>query len=415
MHRQQALFSKVLLLALVVLALNVGPGKAQGPEEEEGLGDQKVSAAASISPVINYQGKLFEDGSPAEGTRSMTFRLWTDASDGTEVWAEGPKSVTVWNGVFTTVLGDTVALDANDFDQALWLEVDVGGTTLPRQRLMGAPYALSLAPGANVEGSIDGGQSMLFVDNNGSGYALLADSTGGHGVYARGSGSGLDGAALYARAQAADGIALWAENTSLGSTDTALAVTNKGSGDLIQGFGGDGDDVPELRVENDGSIQTQADSYVFCPGNAFAKDRDQDDTHWDSQANGAVLIWSTGGSSSRAVYLPISLPGVLYGQNVEVKSITVYYRCEDSAGGFVTGTYLYVQTDVDNGALLVSDETDRTSTAASSYTLTPTGSNVLSDAQGSLTLLLYLDLDAGSSTENYVRLGGVRVQLGHYE
>jgi hypothetical protein len=365
--------------------------------------------------VINYQGKLFDDGSPAEGTVSMTFRLWTDVSGGTLVWVEGPKSVTVLNGIFATILGDTTALDVNAFDQALWLEVDVAGTTLPRQQLMGAPYALGLAPGANIEGAIDGGQSMLFVDNNGTGYGLLADSTGGHGVYARSSGSGLNGAALYARAQAADGVALWAENTSPSSADTALAVTNAGSGDLIQGFDGNAGDGDEFRVENDGSIQTQADSYAFVPGNGFVKNTDEDDTHWDSEANGAVLIWSDTADSARAVYLPISLPGVLYGQNVEVKSLTVYYRCEDSTGGFITSSYLYVQTDADNGALLVSDGTDRNGTTATSYTLTPSGNNVLSNAQGMLTLLLYLDLDAGSSTSNYVRLGGVRVQLGHHE
>jgi hypothetical protein len=414
MHRQQTLFSRVLILALVALALNVGPGQAQGPEEE-GLGSQKVSAASPISPVINYQGKLFEDGSPAEGAKSMTFRLYDAASGGTEVWAEGPESVSVWNGVFATVLGDTVTFNVNEFEQALWLEVEVEGTLLPRQRLMGAPYALSLAPGANVDGSLDGGQSVLFVDNNGSGYGLLANSAGGHGVYARSSGSGLSGAALYARALTDNGVALWAENTHSGSSAVALAVTNNGPGDLIQGFDGVTGDGDEFRVGNDGSIQTQADSYVFVPGNAFVKDKDTDDTHWDSEASGAVLIWSTGGDSKRAIYLPISLPGVLYGQSVEVKSITIYYRCHNSTGGFITDSYLSVQTDVDNAQLLVSDETDRNSTAATSYTLTPTGGNVLSDAQGILTLLLHLDLDPGTSDANYVRLGGVRVQLGHHE
>jgi hypothetical protein len=415
-NRRRIIATRVLLLALIVLTLNVGPGQAQEPEEE-GLGSQKVSAMSSISPVINYQGKLFEDGGPAEGARSMTFRLWDDASGGTAVWTEGPRSVTLWNGIFTTVLGETVALDVNAFDQALWLEIEVEGTTLPRQRLMGAPYALSLVPEADITGSIGSGQSLLFVNNGGSGYGLLGHSQSGHGVYARSGGSGPDAAALYAWAMTADGVAIRAENSSSSTADATILVTNKGTGDLIQGFDGNVGDGDEFRVGNDGSIQTQADSYLFVPGNTFVRNTDTDNIHWDSEANGSVLIWSTGGTTADtyAVYLPISLPGVLYGQSVEVKSMTIYYRCQSSTGGFITSSYLYVQTDVANGATLVSDEINRDDTGSSSYTLTPTGNNILSDAQGILTLLLYLELDPGTSTSNYVQLGGVRVQLGHHE
>jgi hypothetical protein len=308
-----------------------------------------------------------------------------------------------------------VALDVNTFDQALWLEVEVEGTTLPRQSLMGAPYALSLVPEADITGSTDSLRSVLFVDNTGDGYGLLADSTGGHGIYARSSGSGPDAAALYAWAMTADGVAIRAENSSGSAADATILVTNKGTGDLIQGFDSNAGDGDEFRVGNDGSIQTQADSYVFVPGNAFVKNQDTDKVHWDCQANGSVQIW-TDTEDIYGIYVPISLPGVLYGQSVEVKSATVYYKCQNSTGGLITGSHLYVQTDAMNGATLVSDETDRNSTAASSYTLTPTGYNVLSDAQGMLTLLLYLDLDASSDgSTNYVQFGGVRVQLGHHE
>jgi hypothetical protein len=412
--------ASILALLVLALVLSIGPGQAQGPEGEGGeVGTQaKVGIAAYIAPALSYQGKLVEGGSPAHGTRSMVFRLYDAATGSTMVWEEGPKNVAVSNGLFQVTLGDTTAMDVNQFDQELWLEIVVQGTALPRQRLLGAPYAYSLAPGADVSGSLGAGWSVLYVDNKDLGIGLLGrsqggdgvrgDSVAGHGVYAVSYGSGLDGAALHAYGLGTDGVALWAKSNS---TDTSLVVENDGAGDLIAGLGGDGGG-DEFRVRNDGTIETKADSFLFVPGNAFVRDSSSDTTRWDANTNGSAQIWRGSAAGDKVIYIPITIPAVLYGQPVKIEGVTVYYRCQDGSQNYISRTYLYKQGGVDSQVAIIQDETDRTSSAASSYALIPATNNTLSAAQGTLGLSLTLRF---VDDANYVQIGGVRLQIGHHE
>ena len=134
---------------------------------------------ALIFPLLSYQGRLVEGGVPATGNREMTFRLWTASSQGAKVWEEGPKTVAVSKELFTVTLGDATVLPVDWFSYELWLEVEVGATTLPRQKLMGAPYAMSLAPGAQVLGSKPVGEpAVVTVQNASTGTALYVTSAG---------------------------------------------------------------------------------------------------------------------------------------------------------------------------------------------------------------------------------------------
>ena len=403
-------------LALVLVVV-VGPGLAQGPGllGEEG-GSQLDARTAFISPTMSYQGRLVENGSPVDGTRPMTFRLYNAPSGGVKSWEEGPKPVSVDSGLFHVTLGDTAPLNPNNMDQELWLEIQVGGTILPRQKLHGAPYAFSLVPGADVSGDIGAGFSVLYVYNAGAGTGLLGrsvagmgvtgDSTSGHGVYAESNGPGLGGAALKAENKnTTNGIAIWGINDS---ADATLALSNEGTGNLVKGFGGDGGE-DEFRIHNDGTFETKADSYLFIPGTAFIRNQDGDTTRWDCQLNGSVRIWSGSTTGYKAIYIPITLPGVLYGRAVEVEKITIYYRCQDGANSYIRGTYLRKQIDADSGTVLVSDTTDRTSNTATSYTLDV--NDTLSSSQGILAFFLNLMF---SDDAHYLQIGGVRLQLGHH-
>jgi hypothetical protein len=405
----------LLVLLWVTGGVVAGP-PSEGPEgEAEAQGD--VGIAAGISPTMSYQGRLVENDSPAEGARNMIFRFWTASVGGTKEWEEGPKSVDVTNGLFHVTLGDTAPMDVDDFDKALWLEVEVEGTTLPRQRLLGVPYAYSLVPGADVSGNIGAGWSVLYVHNAGEGHAILArstngegvfgDSTSDHGVYAESNGSGLDGAALKAENKnTTNGIAIWAKNES---ADTTLALSNDGAGNLLKGFGGDGGE-DEFRIGNDGTFETKADSYLFIPGIEFIKNRDTDTTRWDCQSNGSVKVWRGAVGGSKYIYIPITLPSVLYGRAVKVEKITVYYKCEDGTQNYITETRLYKQTDADSSVTLISDTTNRTNNAADDYSLDI--NDTLSSDQGILGL--YLGLAFADDT-NYIQIGGVRIQLGHHQ
>ena len=168
--------------------------------------------------------------------------------------------------------------------------------------------------------------------------------------------------------------------------------------------------VPYAWALRPGAIVKGADSVIFVPGNALVKNLSTDTTRWDIQANGAARIWRGATVGTKVIYLPITLPGVLYGQNVTVKQITVYYKTLNGGNSYITETDLWAQTDADSWIGLVQDLTDRTSTTASGYTLTITQNNVLSNTQGILGLFFYISF---ANDTDYLQLGGVRVVLGH--
>jgi hypothetical protein len=194
---------------------------------------------ALIYPLLSYQGHLAESGVPVNGHRSMIFRLWTAPTGGGMVWDEGPETVTVANGLFTATLGDTHPLPVNWFAYDLWIEVQVGAATLPRQKLMGAPYAMSLAPGAQVFGSKSSSDpAILTVENAGTGAGLNARAGSGRAVDAQ-SGSG---SALYAN--------------SSGNSEATLQVVNTST------MG------PAVRVESNGSLYAAAVTNSYAGGSS---------------------------------------------------------------------------------------------------------------------------------------------------
>ncbi|MBU0496254.1 MAG: hypothetical protein KKB13_30740 [Chloroflexi bacterium] len=168
--------------------------------------------------------------------------------------------------------------------------------------------------------------------------------------------------------------------------------------------------VPYAWTVRPGAVIKGANSYVFVPGSAFVKNNDTDSTRWDMQVNGAARVYRGATAGAKYIFIPITLPGVLYGQAVTVKSITVYYRCENGANNYITGTSLTKQTAADSYASLLGDGTDRTSNTATSYTLNLTTNNVLSSSQG--VLGLYLTLAFANDAE-YIQIGGVRLLLSH--
>jgi hypothetical protein len=101
---------------------------------------------APIGTTFTYQGSLIDGGSPANGAYDFEFKLFNDATVGTQVGGtESKGDVTVSEGIFT------VELDFGDFfnGTAYWLEIWVrlGASTggyqqlLPRQPLTTVPYA----------------------------------------------------------------------------------------------------------------------------------------------------------------------------------------------------------------------------------------------------------------------------------
>jgi hypothetical protein len=449
--KEKRLFVNVFIIALVfALVGGMQLGFAQGPLEMGGDPvNPEVEASTAgyiVSPTISYQGKLIEGGVPFDGTASMTFGLWTMQTGGSLVWSEGPKSVPVDGGLFNVVLGDTTALDVNDFSQELWLEIDVKGTTLPRQKLMGAPYAFSLAPGAEVRGAI-AGHEVLTVANMGDGPALyggsltstgvkgqslgggdgvMGDSSSGHGVggtsnsehgvYAESNGTGLGGAALYAKSTNENGIALWVHNDSYNSADAALVISNDDGdsieGDLIKGFGGDGGE-DEFTIRNDGTIMTKADSSIFIPGTALVP-MEYDKPRLEKLKTGGVLVYG-GGDTIEDAYIPISIPAKLYGQNVKLKSVTIYYHCENGSHNYIRGVGLYSPSYVTPFyKTFYEDSIVRNSETGSSITFLVNHNLAapISTPDDILNLAIGFNF---TNTVQWVQIDGVRLNLGHHD
>lgn len=103
---------------------------------------------AAINPQINFQGKLTNpDGTNlATASYNFSFSIYSVSSGGSAIWTEA-KSITVTDGIFQTLLGDTTSLPGSvDFNSTdLYLGVTVGADTemTPRIRLSAAPYAFN--------------------------------------------------------------------------------------------------------------------------------------------------------------------------------------------------------------------------------------------------------------------------------
>ena len=159
-----------------------------------------------------------------------------------------------------------------------------------------------------------------------------------------------------------------------------------------------------------GAIVKGADSYVFVPGDVLIKNQSSDTTRWDIQTNGGARIWGGGAAGNKTVYFPITLPAVLYGQNVTLEQITIYYKVSNGANAYITSTTLNLQTDACCSVNIINSPTDRTSTAPASYTLNLASHNVLSSSQGALGL--YLIMSFANNTD-YIDLAAIRLRLSH--
>ena len=145
-HKSLILVGIVALAVLATLALFTQLTRAQGPGPQEAQ-----SVAAVVGSKISYQGMLKENGSPVNGTRTITFTLASDSGCAT-VKQTIVKSVPITNGLFTTDLDVTQA----HFDsQALWLGSQVGATQIGCQEILPVPYALSLRPKAVISSTGD--------------------------------------------------------------------------------------------------------------------------------------------------------------------------------------------------------------------------------------------------------------------
>ncbi len=175
MKHESPLVGGFFLVALAMFSFLVAPGF--------------VLAAPALT--INYQGKLADDTGAVvtDGTYNMRFKLYTAASGGSPIWTEtwchtfgsdctGPyidgedtisndQRVTVTDGLFSLMLGTQTSLTSVDFDQPLYLSIEIGGTseiaTETWDGEMSPRKALGSVPSAFIAQRLNGLSSSQFL------------------------------------------------------------------------------------------------------------------------------------------------------------------------------------------------------------------------------------------------------------
>ncbi len=152
--------ARILLYSLFFLALFPGvTGLVHGQETPPPT--TQTAPQATIDDTFTYQGRLTDNGVPANGSYNLVFKLYDSPGGSTQIGPAITLTQTISEGLFTVGLNFGSNLFNGD---ARYLEIQVrpagtgAYTTLsPRQLLSAAPYALNIRPGARIRGLYGGG------------------------------------------------------------------------------------------------------------------------------------------------------------------------------------------------------------------------------------------------------------------
>ena len=208
---------------------------------------QTTLAATSLFPKeINYQAKLTDATgvAVADGAYNVTFRLYTTpvSATTTNIWEEthtGANRISLTGGLLSTLLGQVTSLASIDFNQTLYLGVEVGGTTLTPtwDGEMSPRKQLGTVPSSMVADTLDGLDSSAFVQTNGT--STIASSSAQTLLTLNQSGAGniLD---LIGSAGANFFSVLSSGNVGIGTTNPTTKLTVNGSVTIADGTQGAG-------------------------------------------------------------------------------------------------------------------------------------------------------------------------------
>jgi hypothetical protein len=143
-----------------------------------------LGTASAAPTTINQQGRVVDaSGIGITGTQQGLFRLYPSqtANVGAYVWTE-TLSLQLVDGYYATVLGNDTPFDSAllESNLELWIDIDIGGTSLGRQPLNSVPYAVS-AEGARTltRSDCSAGEVLQF---DGSAWVCAQVSGGGGGA-----------------------------------------------------------------------------------------------------------------------------------------------------------------------------------------------------------------------------------------
>lgn len=243
---------------------------------------ETVQTAVDAPLYISFQGYLEEDGSPGSGLHDFIFRLKDFPTAGITKWTELQSDVLVTDGLYNVLLGSASSLGSVDFNDDLWLSIEVDGQEiLPRPQIVASPYsimsleALDLRLPAVISGTANvDGTKLLRITNNGTGDVLRVEgATASDGIEVDGADlrgillTNIGGAALYASAPGGDGLYVSSPGDDgvdiRNPADNGIVVTN--SGDFAFLF----QDNPDV---NTGSNRTSYVGLIENTGTSTSED-----------------------------------------------------------------------------------------------------------------------------------------------
>lgn len=105
------------------------------------------NTVTTVPTTVGFEGFLTDgSGAPlADGTYTLTFRVYDAATAGTTLWTEQQTNVQLKNGLYSVALGSVTAFGANVFNGSRWIGVTVGtgSENTPRTQISSVPFALN--------------------------------------------------------------------------------------------------------------------------------------------------------------------------------------------------------------------------------------------------------------------------------
>ena len=181
---------------------------------------------------------------------------------------------------------------------------------------------------------------MEAIDNNGGGIGLWASSANGTALDATSvEGNGISASStngIGVLANSDNDYGLWA--TSINGTGVHGAG---GTGPGVEGFsllgpGVYGESLSGVAIEANGRIVSSEPTYLWISGNDVRQAGHADTTIIDLNSQGGARIYPGAVISYKNVILPITITGTLYGQNVRLTALDIYWKGDTEMDSIVT-------------------------------------------------------------------------------